>query len=83
MKLTILFLISEKRRNEGRSLPPAAGGSQEAGFTQPRTHSFAQPCTFVQFIMTRFSRQLFKVYRLTLDLLIPLALPRNAALGWT
>ena len=24
--------------------PPAAGGSQEAGFTQPRAHSFAQPC---------------------------------------
>ena len=24
---------------------PAARGSQEAGFTQPRVHSFAQPCT--------------------------------------
>ena len=24
--------------------PPAARGSQEAGFTQPRAHSFAQPC---------------------------------------
>ena len=24
--------------------PHAAGGSQEAGFTQPRAHSFAQPC---------------------------------------
>ena len=24
--------------------PPAAGGSQEAGFPQPRAHSFAQPC---------------------------------------
>ena len=24
--------------------PPAAGGSQEEGFTQPRAHSFAQPC---------------------------------------
>ena len=23
-----------------------ARGSQEAGFTQPRDHSFAQPCTF-------------------------------------
>ena len=26
--------------------PIAAGGSQEAGFTQPRAHSFAQPCTW-------------------------------------
>ena len=24
--------------------PPAARRSQEAGFTQPRAHSFAQPC---------------------------------------
>ena len=24
--------------------PPAARGSQETGFTQPRGHSFAQPC---------------------------------------
>ena len=24
---------------------PAARGSQEAGFTQPRTHSFVHPCT--------------------------------------
>ena len=27
------------------NLQPAARGSQEAGFTQPRDHSFAQPCT--------------------------------------
>ena len=26
--------------------PPAARGCQEAGYTQPRAHSFAQPCTF-------------------------------------
>ena len=25
--------------------PPAASGSQEAGFKQPRDHSFAQPCS--------------------------------------
>ena len=24
--------------------PPAAGGSQEAGFMQPKAHSFAQSC---------------------------------------
>ena len=28
-----------------RLCEPAARGSQEAGFTQPRAHSFAQPCT--------------------------------------
>ena len=42
--------------------PPAAGGSQETGFTQPRDHSFAQPCTFFLFggrsrkIQTQFSQ---------------------------
>ena len=25
---------------------PTARGCQEAGYTQPRAHSFAQPCTF-------------------------------------
>ena len=28
------------------NLPPAARGSQVSGFTQPRDHSFAQPCTY-------------------------------------
>ena len=33
--------------------PHAAGGSQEAGFTQPRPHHFAQPCTS-RFLTYRF-----------------------------
>ena len=33
--------------------PHAAGGSQEAGFTQPRAHSFAQPCTVFGFKVKR------------------------------
>ena len=33
--------------------PPAAGGSDEAGFTQPRAHFFAQPCIY--FRVTNFT----------------------------
>ena len=29
-----------------RELSPAARGSQEAGFTQPRDHLLADPCTY-------------------------------------
>ena len=36
---------SAKRRALGCvNSPPAARGSQEAGFTQPRTHLIADPC---------------------------------------
>ena len=30
----------------GKTAGPRLRGSQEAGFTQPRAHSFAQPCRF-------------------------------------
>ena len=36
--------------------PPAARGSQEAGFTQPRAHSFAQPCTAAKRNVSLFPR---------------------------
>ena len=44
--------------------PPATRGSQEVGFTQPREHSFAQPCkdrhilelTFVRLIASSTER---------------------------
>ena len=41
-----------------RELAPVARGSQEAGFTQPRAHSFAQPCTVVsESYLTNMVRQ--------------------------
>ena len=39
------------------NLSPAARGSQEAGFTQPRAHSLAQPCTAVPLVMPGLGRK--------------------------
>ena len=34
-----------------RELAPAARGSQEAGFTQPRNHCLAEPCTYPESLL--------------------------------
>ena len=32
--------------------PPAAGGSQEAGITQPRVNLLANPCKYIRFLLS-------------------------------
>ena len=41
---------------------PAARGSQEAGFTQPRDHSFAQPCRISHPFILNSNRRCFNDY---------------------
>ena len=42
--------------------PPTARGSQEAGFTQPRVHLLADPCTMYIIVHCETLTQIYPIY---------------------